>query len=264
MKIEYISDLHLEHNYVDFTNVIPKAEVLILAGDICSIRSPNLKLFLDCITNKWKYIFYVLGNHEYINIDCEIEEIKKMYKSFFNQYNNVILLDNDVYELKNDDKNGNDKNNENSEDVVIIGSTLWTSIPLNLREFALKNVSDFKKIKTFSSNHLQGYYKHQYTHMVACHFIESNLERYNGKKIVVVTHHAPYKCGTSHPKYENKDVGTCGYSSDLYNIFKNRNLVWIFGHTHYKCNFNIENVKICSNPYRNYEKDLINIELFEI
>lgn len=250
MLFEFISDLHTEHHPIDFSNINPKSEILVLAGDIGNLNSNNLKPLFDCITKKWKYIIYVLGNHEFMYIDKEIDEIKIMYKNFCKQYNNVYLLDNEVVEI---------------DGTVFIGSILWSSIPHHLREYAESHLSDFRKIKSFIPKS-QGYYLYSYMHMIACHFIETNLQKYSSqnKKIVVVTHHAPYKCGTSKPHHESNEVGTCGYASDLSFIFKEKNLSWIFGHTHYKCNFDINDVKICSNPYGNDPTKLLCVENLEI
>ena len=70
VKIQVISDLHLEASPVekatDIVNVSSGADVLIIAGDLGSFYDlePMYK-FLEWLSPWYKYILYVIGNHEY-------------------------------------------------------------------------------------------------------------------------------------------------------------------------------------------------------
>src|SRR6056300_571740 len=70
VRIQIASDLHIEYDndgIVDPLNYItPSADVLVLAGDIGSFyKYEQLHNFLSRISEYFKYVIYVPGNHEY-------------------------------------------------------------------------------------------------------------------------------------------------------------------------------------------------------
>ncbi len=66
MRIQYISDIHLE-----FFKVLPKqivrpvADILCLAGDIGYPFSSLYRDFLKQVSRDFKKVFLIAGNHEY-------------------------------------------------------------------------------------------------------------------------------------------------------------------------------------------------------
>ena len=71
MSVSYqiSSDLHIE-NFEDDVDplklITPKADVLILAGDIGSLyKYEQLFRFINNLVNHFKFILYIPGNHEY-------------------------------------------------------------------------------------------------------------------------------------------------------------------------------------------------------
>src|SRR5574343_119308 len=100
MKFQYISDLHLE--FGNKMNIIPVAEYLILAGDICQLNcKTKYKDFLNRISKKFKLIFIVSGNHEYYG--QTIESGNTFLLSLTKTFDNVIYLNNDIYHFPNSD-----------------------------------------------------------------------------------------------------------------------------------------------------------------
>ena len=75
MKVKIVSDLHLE--IIDEFGIqqlgrrIGKthADVLILAGDICPLKSKRWKTFLRECQKSFRLILWVAGNHEYYGTD---------------------------------------------------------------------------------------------------------------------------------------------------------------------------------------------------
>ena len=67
MKIAIASDLHLEVRDVAFEN--PGSDVLVLAGDICTLRhmdadgilGDRFRAFFQNCTSRWEHVIYILG-----------------------------------------------------------------------------------------------------------------------------------------------------------------------------------------------------------
>ena len=73
MQIQIASDLHIEYinQMIDVNKfIVPKAPILILAGDIGSLYLyDQLHRFLSKLSQKFKYILYVPGNHEFYTMN---------------------------------------------------------------------------------------------------------------------------------------------------------------------------------------------------
>ena len=100
MKLNIISDLHIENGNYDFDFI--ESDLLIIAGDICNFSETDLIInFLKTIPSTQKTIF-VLGNHEYLNNKNYINSLWTLEKSFIydKKFNKNILLNSDFSEQK--------------------------------------------------------------------------------------------------------------------------------------------------------------------
>lgn len=85
MRIQLISDLHLE-NYPDFVpDAAPEVDILILAGDIGSYQAGSLLQGDDFGLHRfsprrpdsqWPRVFYIPGNHEFDALDYDATYLK--------------------------------------------------------------------------------------------------------------------------------------------------------------------------------------------
>ena len=234
INIQLYSDFHLELNEKAYPKIKPYCDYLFLAGDIGKINTPNFKDFFDYCSSNWKKVFYVLGNHEYYHSHTTLVKLKKEYKNFFENYTNIHLLDNDVYEL---------------DEIVIIGSTLWSYTTSTL------NLNDFSKIKTYDeiNNRTNGISTEFYNnlHFDCINFINTQIEKYKDKKVIVMTHYPPSQKETSHPKYNNQLQYLKDYfaSNCIDDVSDEHTIVaWLYGHTHYSNSINHQKkVKLISN-----------------
>ncbi|MEZ9461556.1 hypothetical protein AB4178_07490 [Vibrio splendidus] len=108
MKLQYLSDLHLEFASMDVP--ITDADVVILAVDIHSGGNKAV----DWASKFPQDVIYVLGNREYYSGDTIIELPDKL-KAYSMKYDNVHVLNNDSLIIN---------------DVAFHGCKLWTDFEL--------------------------------------------------------------------------------------------------------------------------------------
>lgn len=131
-RLQIISDLHLEHRdipvqYEDF--ITPSADVLALLGDIGSPYDTKLEEFIGWCAQRFKYVVYIPGNHEYYSQYAEPHYlVHERLIAICQKFMNVHLLDNKTFVV---------------DDVVFIGSTLWSDIPPSKDEFLANCINDF-------------------------------------------------------------------------------------------------------------------------
>ena len=246
---QLFSDLHQEF-LTNYYKIPPKADYLFLAGDIHNISKSNFKLFFDYVSQHWKQVFYIPGNHEYYNKFNTILELKKQYQIFFENYTNVHFLDDNISTIQYNDKT-----------IAIIGSTLWSYVK------ETESINDFKNILEKSNEYISKEMFNNF-HQKSLKYIKEQLESLsNNEKIIILTHFPPLQKNTSSPKYINEKPHVKQYfASNILNEFNNTNKIncWIYGHTHYSNDF-IESetgIRILSNQL-GYLQEIKNINMKE-
>jgi predicted phosphodiesterase len=228
MKIQYISDVHLElifPNYIKYLTYLikPKAEICVLAGDIGNPFEKKYKNFLLNINNKFEKTFIIAGNHEYYN--NEIIDAKNKIQSICDELPNVSFLDNSFEDYKG---------------YRFIGFTLWSKI--TDKRYTINDVS---KIKNFSIR------EYNLLHHNCVNFFNETLAISADKKVIVITHHLPI--------YELTDIKyrNCLYhnyhqwfNANINNtVINNKSIcAWIYGHTHTASIQNHYNINFYCNP----------------
>jgi predicted phosphohydrolase len=207
--IQVCSDLHLEKHDIsisDFELIIkPVAKILILAGDIGNPFETIFKHFITYCSTNFKYVLFISGNHEYYYSD--MDTVDNHLNSLFNQFVNVIYLNNETFQF---------------EDILFVGTTLWTKLDDTLQSHDLNCMMDYKYIKDFTPSIQKSLFNKNLT------FIESKLKH---NSCIIISHHAPsFKC--IEDKYINDKFISC-FSSNLDYLFENPNLIgWVYGHLH--------------------------------
>ena len=257
MKIQLISDLHLEFGY----NIhIPNAgaDVLVLAGDICdakafkdprrNIRNLAYYLFFDEVCDKFKNVIYIMGNHEHYK--GTFNKTADILRTALSEYKNLHFLDNQSVDI---------------DGVKFIGATLWANantedalaavkLQFAMNDFRLIKVCDDKgNYRKFSPYDVRREYN------LSKLFLESTLN--TEQPCVVVTHHAPSLKSISDAYKDDIDLNTL-YASDLEYLMKDNVKLWCHGHTHHAFDYKIGDTRVVCNP-RGYpgEKEKVNLEL---
>lgn len=238
MKIGIISDLHLNWIWsgnIDVTDdqqwedkmffMLPDADILIIAGDLCDDTS---KAFSYCkrswmkdVSKRYKYVFFVLGNHDYygtslVNLEQKLESLIQEQG-----LTNVFLLQNDCFEIPN-------------TNTLVIGGTLWTDYanqdPLTMMNASFcmndyRQIRDHKYSKITAERLLREHYKTK-------QFIDIVARENRDKELIVITHHLP-SYSLCNRDYDNQNTNAY-YASNLDQlILDNENIkCWVSGHSH--------------------------------
>lgn len=274
MKIAYCSDVHIEFGSIELKNS-ENADVLILAGDIFvseylekynnekdNLRSLKIHDFFINCSKEFEYIILIAGNHTFYYGDFakEIQQCKENLKYIKNLY----ILDNEFIEINN---------------VIFIGSTLWTDMNQKdiktiqkmkycMNDFIIiKNSNNiieyknwngekqYKEAKFTPEDAIEEFYK-------SIAFIESTIDQFKHKDIVILTHHTPSYKSIS-PIYSKDIIINGGYHSNCEFLMKSNVKAWIFGHTHARHSYYINNVLLICNP-RGYAKHELCADTFKL
>lgn len=230
MKIQYISDIHLELLHANIIKVFcssikPKADICILSGDIGNPMqsNSNYKDFLTHISEKFKKTFLIAGNHEFYG--NKIDETINTIKEICDNITNITFLNNSY-----EDYNG----------YRFIGSTQWTKIKDS--RFVINDFSQIKELNVDKYNEM---------HNESSNFLRNTIGN-SPKQCVVITHHLPIYELTDH-KYRNpffSKYSQC-FNADLDDIVNdNETLItgWFFGHTHTRIYQKHYGVRFFCNP----------------
>lgn len=250
MKIQIVSDLHLEFSDINIQNQ-NGADVLILSGDIMiasKVHKPESELgirfrnFLKRCSFQFPHVIYVAGNHEFYDSGRFFEGI--------DQLRDACAVHDNVYFLERDTKVIND--------IVFVGGTLWTDMnkydPLTLH--AVRDMmNDYRAIR----NDKNGFVNLKPADTVERHrqtrdYFISMAKENADKKVVIVGHHSP-SFQSMHPMYASDHIMNGAYHSDLTDIMLDNPQIklWTHGHTHHCFDYIIGSCRVVCNP-RGYEQ----------
>jgi len=234
LKIQYISDLHLERTdnniYISENPIEKIGDILILAGDITAATKLHYNdSFFDDISEKFDQVFMIPGNHEYY----KIQELNLINEPFINRKirHNVTLLNNQNIIYKG---------------INFIFSTMWTPISPNKAFHIQLEIADYKYINTGGQLFLPEDSTRLFNQSFA--FIEKCVKENTEEKVFVVTHHAP----TNQVKPYWRKTSAIGevFNVELHPfIYDNHIDYWLYGHTHDNIDIEINETKIICNQF---------------
>ena len=253
MKIQLLSDLHLETHPHFAPSPAPDADVLILAGDIgsyqtgsCLLDQHDTDFGLARFSPRadlaaWPVpVFYVPGNHEYDGLDFDLaharlrQTCERLHIHWLHRRSEIL--------------NG----------VRFVGCTLWSdfealvpltgplTLQLKAREKA-QRAADFYLRKTGTHRHglpfLSGAVKAQALEDQA--WLRAALAQTFEGATVVVTHFAP-SLQSADPRY-GRTPGTAGFCNALDDLLVHAQL-WLHGHLHCAHDYHAGACRVVANP----------------
>lgn len=241
-KLLIYSDLHLEfYSPILETSLFEEfyklpvgevdADILVLAGDIGLIENP--KTFADII-NAWgdKPVIIVTGNHEYYRLTNDFQKHNEYLREFLNNQTNnqnIHILDLNNFTVK-------------IGDINFIGDTAWTDLKENDNDVintAQSRMADYRYIEGLEPKLTSKHHNDFKDVLIKALDTSSGIN-------VVVTHHSPAVLDKS--KYLQDEMTWSFCSTKMGDIIKTYQPdLWIYGHTHENCDYNIGKTRIVSN-----------------
>ena len=229
MRLHILSDLHLE--FEPFTPPAVEADVVILAGDVGTGRN-GLKWALKTFPDR--PVIYVLGNHEFYGQKLQklIKELQELAHG-----TNIRLLENEQCSIG---------------EVVFLGATLWTDFGLNgnpvvSEVVAQTGMNDYRRIRTLPRYSRLRPSDTRRLHMQSRQWLEDQVFSLKGRKVVVVTHHAPSR--ESIPPAFDGDACNPAFASDMSRfIVESEARLWVHGHIHCCCDYAVGKTRVIANP----------------
>lgn len=279
MKIVSISDLHLEHHghkpWFGLSDTIlwngPKADVLILAGDIVDTGSlletkyrARVREIFSRFSQNYKNVIYVMGNHEHYNGD--FFKTQARLNEFLFEFKNIVLLE---------------KTGIMIDDVRFFGGTMWTDLSDPIQAMVAKNgMNDYHLVEnsgaevSYRVREESGLYSRHsrpgrllpsdttQDHLTFIKALKDDLELFSNR-YVVVTHHSPSYVMCD-PIYVNDDYNPC-YHNKLENLILDNPRIkrWYCGHTHRGARHHIGECEIILNPRGYPGENKVEYELAE-
>lgn len=248
MDIQIKSDLHWEHDVhqtrprasseEDSAYVSPKAEVLILAGDMINAKEAHIDYLLHKFEDIKIPILYVPGNHEYWTTSYQVGN-KLLREKLAGT--NITLLDADYCILKDRD----------DCEVVFVGATLWTSLVNPMKAMVAQQTRDFANIKGMT---VDAWTNRHDTELMVINEVLTYSDFEHMKK-VVISHYLPsYE---SVPERFKGDMANCIFVAENSEVIIDECQpdLWVHGHTHDSNDYFRGKTRILSNPKGRWYQD---------
>lgn len=220
-----VSDIHLE--FGDYGQVLlekfPKADILVLAGDIGSVvfGLDKIKKFLVSAKEKYSDIVFIAGNHEFYSCN----------------YNRKGIID-DLRGIAEETKTHFlHRESKVIQDIEFIGTTLWSMID----EAAFKSMNDWRQ------NVFRSQLEYVCEFVDDFRFLEKHLESPSKYPRIVITHHVP-TVRLRHKRFEDAIANSGFYTNILDSVVMRGVAYWFCGHTHEHATAKYQDTLCVVNP----------------
>jgi len=249
MRLQLLSDLHLEYNHDFVATPAPGADLLVLAGDIGSCRgdspadltSHDFALRRFSPRHGWPTpVVYLPGNHEYDRVD--FDEVHARLRALCQELD-IQWLERETLVI---------------DGVRFVGTTLWADFDaLATPRDSMKQVldkrgkayraADFYLAKAATQRNGQPFMAEQMrAQSLACQeWLGAALSEPFDGTTVAVTHFAP-TLASADPRY-GVTPGTAGFCNSLDELLPRADL-WLHGHLHCAFDYVKDGCRVVANP----------------
>lgn len=237
MKIQFVSDLHLEFEqnraWLEEHPLEVTGDVLLIAGDSAYLDLPESGQdtyshysFWDWASEHYREVIVCFGNHDFYGY----YDLATMPNSFCKQIrHNIHAYYNSVVHL---------------QDIDIIVSTLWAHIEPYNAYMTEKGVSDFYRIMYNGHRLTAEDFNHE--HERCLQFIKQAVAGSKAQTKIVLTHHVPTALCTAKEFLGSPINGA--FTVELGNYILSSGIdYWIYGHSHRNIETTIGKTLITSN-----------------
>lgn len=237
MKIQFVSDLHLEfpenRAYLAEHPLEVTGDILLVAGDSAYLDLPDSKedtysryAFWNWASEHYQQVVVCFGNHDFYGHydlatipDGYCKQIRPNVQAYYNGMVNI-------------------------GDTDIIVSTLWAYIKPENSYLTERGVSDFYRISY--NGHRLSSDTFNLEHERCLQFVKKSVSESRAKYKIVLTHHVPTGLCTA---FEFRDSLINGaFTVELGNYIAESSIdYWIYGHTHRNIAAQIGDTRIISN-----------------
>ncbi len=247
MKLQLLSDLHLEAQPQFQAVPVPGADLLVLAGDIGSYQNgsrllePDFGLARFSPRHGWPTpVLYVPGNHEYDNAD--FDAVHARLRALCDALD-ILWLERDTLVI---------------DGVRFIGTTLWADFDALVQ--STDGLADALKKRGKAMRAANFYLQKAATQRAGEIFLAAEMREHSlicqswlrnalaapfDGPIVVVTHFAP-TLASADPRY-GLIPGTAGFCNSLDELLAQADL-WLHGHLHCEFDYVKDGCRVVANP----------------
>lgn len=237
MKIQFVSDLHLEfpqnRSWLAKHPLEVTGDILLIAGDTAYLDLPDSGQdtysrysFWNWASEHYKQVIVCFGNHDFYGYydlatipDGYCKQIRLNIHAY---YNSVVHLD----------------------DVDVFVSTLWSHIEPYNAYLTERGVSDFYRIKY--NGHLLSSDDFNSEHERCLSFVKQAVAESKAKTKIVLTHHVPTQLCTAEEFRDSNINGA--FTVELGDYIADSGIdYWIYGHSHRNIDAQICNTHVISN-----------------
>ncbi|MBQ2513945.1 MAG: metallophosphoesterase [Bacteroidales bacterium] len=237
MKIQFVSDLHLEfpenRTFLEDHPLEVTGDILLVAGDTAYLDLPDSKedtysryAFWNWASEKYQRVIVCFGNHDFYG-HYDLTTIpdgycKQIRPNVHAYYNGVAKIG----------------------DVDIIVSTLWAHIAPENSYLTERGVNDFYRIR-YNSYRLSSD-TFNLEHERCLQFVKKAVSESKARFKIVLTHHVPTRLCTA-PEFRESLINGA-FSVELGVYIAGTDIdYWIYGHSHRNIDAQIGNTYILSN-----------------
>jgi len=262
MKIQLLSDLHLEAHPQWVAQPAPDADLLVLAGDIGSYQAGSLLTDSDFGLSRFSPlhswptpVLFVPGNHEYDSLDFDAAHTRLRETCI---RLGITWLEREAITLNSLAPDVNSSN----DSIRFIGTTLWSDFDALAAQSPRDGCSETSLLRSREKAYRAANYYLRKTGttwrgelMLAEQVRELSLdcqqwlrlalsEPFDGTT-VVITHFAP-SLQSADPRY-GLTPGTAGFCNNLDDLLPHAHL-WLHGHLHAPSDYVKSGCRIVANP----------------